>query len=362
VTVTAAADAFGTEQWPVGAATVTGPRAEPSLTTVETAYGRRAVAAVAGDIGALAMSCDAPLTARPAWSLATSDATTLLEPWAVLARDAAGMLVGAVVLHDHIQDPRAVLTTLAGTDGGQRGAILTSDATVALALGDAVRAALDAQSTPSTVILGPLPAGNAVVHAFSAGLSGSTEDAAAAVPVIRRAAGTEPDDYLAAGMRRSLRKATNRLAADECHAQTRFTTDAAEIVALVPHLERVHRQRDHMHGRISDLDDAVRHRAWRHRVRNLIDVGLLELAVLEIDGDLAAYTLGVVDGPVYRLLEGRFVTRWSRYSPGRLLELAVVERFLADSSLMTFDWMTAVAPESLLGRNDADPMVLVQLG
>jgi len=362
VTITTATDAAGTGEWPRGSPTATQQRTTPALTTVEAAYGRRAVAAVAGEIGALAMSCDAPLTARPAWSLATSEASTLLRPWAVLARDEAGTLVGAVVMQDQIQDPRAVLTTLAGTDGGHRGAILTNDATVALALGDAVRSALDAQPSPATVILGPLPDGSAVVHAFASGLSGSTEDAAAPIPVIRRDAGTSPDDFLASGMRRSLRKAANRLEADDRTVRTRFTTDASEIVALVPHLERVHRQRDHMHGRISDLDDAVRHRAWRHRIRNLIDVGLLELAVLEIDDDLAAYTLGVVDGADYRLLEGRFVTRWARYSPGRLLELAVVERVLADPAFTTFDWMTAVAPESLLGRNDTDPMVLVQLG
>jgi hypothetical protein len=302
------------------------------------------------------------MTARPAWSLAISEATPLVRPWAVLARDAEGMLVGAVLLVDHIQDPRAVLTTLAGTDGGHRGAILTTDTTVALTLGDAVRAALDAQSSPSTAVLGPLPAESAVVHAFSAGLSGSTQDAAAAVPVIRRAAGTDPDDYLASGMRRSLRKAANRLAADGRSSQTRFTNDADEILSQLAALEKVHRHRDHVHGRISDLDDAVRHRAWRQRVQNLTDLGLLELAMLDIDGELAAYTLGVVDGSAYRLLEGRFVTDWHRYSPGRLLEMAVVERFLADEALTTFDWMTAVAPESLLGRNASDPMVLVQFG
>jgi CelD/BcsL family acetyltransferase involved in cellulose biosynthesis len=163
-------------------------------------------------------------------------------------------------------------------------------------------------------------------------------------------------------MRRSLRKATNRIAADERRVQTRFTTDPAEIVALVPHLERVHRQRDHIHGRISDLDDAVRHETWRHRVRELCGIGVLELAMLDIDGELAAYTLGVTDGSVYRLLEGRFVTDWARYSPGRLLEAAVVERFLADEELTMFDWMTSVAAESLLGHNAEDPMVLVQLG
>jgi hypothetical protein len=361
VTLTAAAGSADTG-WPAGTSAATRRGAAPSRTAVETAYGRRAVAAVAGDLGALAVSCDAPMTARPSWSLAISEATPLVRPWAVLARDAAGMLVGAVLLLDHIQDPRAVLTTLAGTDGGHRGAILTNDTTVALTLGDAVRNAMDAQSSPSTAVLGPLPAGSAVVHAFSAGLSGSTEDAAAAVPVIRRDAGTYQDDFLASGMRRSLRKAANRLASDGRSARTRFTNDAEEIISQLAELEQVHRHRDHVHGRISDLDDAVRHGAWRRRVQNLTDLGLLELAILDIDGELAAYTLGVVDGNAYRLLEGRFVTDWARYSPGRLLEIAVVERVLADEALTTFDWMTAVAPESLLGQNDSDPMVLVQLG
>jgi Acetyltransferase (GNAT) domain len=359
VTVTAAADAFDTAAWPAGTAQQTALRARGG---VEMAYGRLAVAAIDDELGALAVSCDAPLTARPGWALATANVSDYLRPWALLARDAAGMPVGALVLIDQVQDPRAVLTTLAGTEGGHRGAILTSDTTVALALGDALRGVLDEQSSPSTVVLGPLPAGSAVVDAFSAGLFGSRQDAAAAVPVIRRVAGTEPDMYMAAGMRRALRKASNRLDTDGRKTQTRFTTDATEILGSLRKLEYVHRNRDHVHGRISDLDDAVRHGAWRDRAQNLIDVGLLELAMLHIDGELAAYTLGVVDGPVYRLLEGRFVTQWARYSPGRLLESAVVQRFLDDEALTTFDWMTSVAPESLLGRNDEDPMVLVQLG
>jgi hypothetical protein len=357
VTVTASG-ASDTTAWPAGSGTV----ARQSRVTVEPSYGRRAVAAIADELGALAVSCDAPLTARPTWSLAPSNASDYLRPWALLARDAAGTPVGALLLLDHVHDPRAVLTTLAGTDGGHRGAILTRDTAVALALGDALRGIWDEQPSPSTVVLGPLPAGSPVVDAFAAGLSGSRQDAAGAVPVIRRSAGTDPEAYLAAGMRRALRKAANRLAADGRQAVTSFSCDAAEILGSLRQLEYVHRNRDHVHGRISDLDDAVRHGAWRDRAQNLSDVGLLELARLDIDGELAAYTLGVFDGPVYRLLEGRFVTQWARYSPGRLLEAAVVQRFLDDDALTTFDWMTSVAPESLLGRNDEDPMVFVQLG
>jgi hypothetical protein len=320
------------------------------------------VVALNGDLSALAMNSGAPLTGRPPWSLATSAASDFLQPWALLARDESGMPVGAVVLLDHVQDPRAVLTTLAGTDGGHRGSILARDPVVAHALGHAVRRALDDQSHPSTVVLGPLPAGCPIVHAFATGLAGSRQDPAAPIPVIRRDAGTDPESYLAHGMRRAQRKATNRLNSDGRSSSIRFTSNADEILGMLPALEQVHRQRDHVHGRISDLDDAVRHTAWRHRVRDMTDAGVLELAMLDIDGELAAYTLGVVDGSFYRLLEGRFVTEWARYSPGRLLEVAVVERVLADEQLETFDWMTAIAPESLLGQNAEDPMILVQFG
>jgi Acetyltransferase (GNAT) domain len=358
VTVTTTADAADTAGWaPVGAIV-----ARPSHATIETAYGRRALASLYGELETLAVECDAPLTARPGWSLAMSDASPMLRPWAVLARDAAGLLVGAAVLLDYIHDPRAVLTTLAGTDGGHRGAILTTDPTVARALGGAVRWAANESSSHATLVLGPLPASSAVVHAFTAGMSGARADITAALPVIRREAACAADPYLSSGMTRTLRKAANRLDADGMIADIRFTTDAAEIHGLLPRLEQVYRHRDHMHGRISSLDDDVRHQAWRHRVWNLTDVGLLELAMLEIDGQLAAYTLGVVDGSAYRLLEGRFVTAFARYSPGRLLEAAVVDHVLTNDTLTTFDWMTAVAPESLLGQNGSDPMVLVQLG
>jgi hypothetical protein len=87
----------------------------------------------------------------------------------------------------------------------------------------------------------------------------------------------------------------------------------------------------------------------------------LELATLNIGESLAAYVLGVIDGDAYRLLEGRFGTEWARYSPGRLLEAAVVQRMLDDPSLATLDWMTSVASETLLATNASDPMVVVRM-
>ena len=83
--------------------------------------------------------------------------------------------------------------------------------------------------------------------------------------------------------------------------------------------------------------------------------------MLHLDGALAAYVIGLLDQPVYRVLEGRFVTEWARYSPGRVLESTVLQRFLDDPRFTTLDWMTGVAPGSLLAANDVEPQVSITL-
>jgi len=162
-------------------------------------------------------------------------------------------------------------------------------------------------------------------------------------------------------MRRTVRKATNRLNSDHRTGTIQFTAEAAQITNLLPQLEQCHRNRDHVHGLLSDLDDDQQRWLWQHRIHRLAKAGELELATLHINHKLAAYALGIADGPVYRVLEGRFDTEWARYSPGRLLEAAVAQRMLDDPALTTLDWMTAVAPEALLATNAADPMVIVRM-
>jgi hypothetical protein len=88
---------------------------------------------------------------------------------------------------------------------------------------------------------------------------------------------------------------------------------------------------------------------------------VLELATLSIDGEFAAHTLSICDGDIYRVLEGRFVSKWARYSPGRLLEAHIVDQALNEQAVPVVDWMTATATEKLLATNDADPMVYLHL-
>ena len=76
---------------------------------------------------------------------------------------------------------------------------------------------------------------------------------------------------------------------------------------------------------------------------------------MSIDGVLAAYVIALIDGTTYRVLDGRMNTDLSAYSPGRILESAVLERALDDGETELFDWMTGVAPETILAANVWQP-------
>ncbi len=290
------------------------------------------------------------MTSRVPWLAATVRSLDGSEPWAVVARDESDRPVGAVLLVD---DPDGT-TRLIGTDDGQRGAVLAMEPAVGRHLGAAVvRAAVG--RARHALDLGPLLPGR-VVTGFAAGL-GVPELPAASVPLIERTEAGEVTAYLSHGTNRTLRKAHNRLRTDGLAPTVEFSADAGAVVAALPDVERCHRDRDHAHGRVGALDDRVRRGRWHCRMGTLAAAGSLELATLRF-GDLpVAYVVGAPDGDTYHLLEGRFITKWARYSPGRLLESAVVQRMLDDQSMVHFDWMTSGAADSLLAMNALQPAV-----
>jgi hypothetical protein len=166
--------------------------------------------------------------------------------------------------------------------------------------------------------------------------------------------------YLSHGMARTVRKARNRLVADGRRPVFEFTRRPDRVAAWMPSMERAYRGRDREHGLACSLDTPLGLAQWRERIRHLLDERCLELATLTVDGELAAYVLGVRDGEAYGVLEGHFETAWARYSPGRLLEAAMLGRAVADPGIERFDWLTAVAPHSLLAANTAQTVVTLR--
>ncbi|MFZ0322956.1 MAG: GNAT family N-acetyltransferase [Actinomycetes bacterium] len=331
--------------------------AEPGLPTSVVVVGAAALERLLPEFDDWARHRRLPTTAGSSWLSGCLNASEHVEPWGVVSRDVEGRMVGLVLLLDEQVNGR-VVTTLAGTDQGNRGVLTVETPEVAESAAVRVAEVLRDRIPLPQLLLGPLDSTDPSVHAFASALPSAQLVADDPIPVIRQDS-TDCRDYLSQGMRRTLRKARNRLVRDQHEMTVHFTTSAPEIMAAIPLLEQCHRDRDHVHGRPSDLDEDRGRRLWHTRLRELSKTGDLELAVLQIDGQFAAHALGATDDSVYRVLEGRFVTEWARYSPGRLLEAAVLQRVIDDEAFTSLDWMTAVAPDKLLATNDADPMVLV---
>ena len=57
--------------------------------------------------------------------------------------------------------------------------------------------------------------------------------------------------------------------------------------------------------------------------------------------------------------DGHFDTLWARYSPGRLVEDAVLRRVIADERYSVVDWMLGVAAEKILSATGARDAVSI---
>ncbi len=320
--------------------------------------GAAAVAAALPEAEALAAALGQPLTARLPWWRARLSVLPDAAPWAALVRGADGRLRAAAVLAEEADPlrPGARRSVLLSGGEGYLAGVAAADPAAAAALGRAL--AVGAAAGGGALALEDLP-DDAVTAALADG-AGARVEALAPVPVQHRPAGDGA--LFSHGTRKTLRKSHNRLGTDGVAARWASTSDPERLEELLPQLELAHRDRDDAHGLPCVLDTPAGRAGWLARARELCAAGVLEVVTLHLDEQLAAYVLGVRDGARYGVLEGRFSTRFARYSPGRLLEAHVLERALATDGVEVLDWMTGVAPETLLAADGAEARVAVRRG
>ncbi len=87
---------------------------------------------------------------------------------------------------------------------------------------------------------------------------------------------------------------------------------------------------------------------WRRLIMAHTVGEQIEVATFSVDGAVVAYVIGIRDDRTYRVFDGHFDTRWARYSPGRLIEHAVLQHLIAEHHYESVDWMLGVAPEKIL--------------
>ena len=85
----------------------------------------------------------------------------------------------------------------------------------------------------------------------------------------------------------------------------------------------------------------------------------IEVATLGINESIVAFVIGIRDGRTYRVFDGHFDTAWARYSPGRLIECAVLQHLIDDQRHDTVDWMIGVAPEKIIVATGANEGLLL---
>ena len=332
-------------------------RSLPQL-DVAVVEGDHVLADLSADLGALHAELRVPVNARLRWLQVWASLETSWTPWAVLVREReSGRLSAAALLARREADGVHEIVAMGhGPFGTTR---LAARKSSALVLARAVADQIAALSAPWTLTLDNLGEDDLVAQALMELLPNATRTPVSSVPFVDLAKLRNGADPYTQNMRRQLRKAENRLATDGLRADVQFARTDPEIRLLLPQLERIHVDRDHAAGRASDLDNASNRQLWQRLILAHTVGDQIEVATLGINGSIVAFVVGIRDGRTYRVFDGHFDTVWARYSPGRLIECAVLQHLIADEQYDTVDWMIGVAPEKILVATGAsDGLVL----
>jgi hypothetical protein len=162
--------------------------------------------------------------------------------------------------------------------------------------------------------------------------------------------GSQIGSILTHGMAKQLRRASSRLDHDRVRHTFAVLTYPALIDRILPELEAIHLRRDHQARVTSDIDDALSLTRWRQLAAGFNARGELIMALLRCNGEIAGYVLAVAEPGVLRVLDGHCSPSWLRYSPGRMIEAALIH-WAFRHEITTIDWMSDIAPEAIIASN-----------
>jgi CelD/BcsL family acetyltransferase involved in cellulose biosynthesis len=296
-----------------------------------------------------------PVMARTSWLDVWADMNPEWTPHALVVRERGrGHIEAAALLARRITDQGTEIVGL-GHGWAAHTVFPVRNARAARPLAKAIAAELTNAKEPTSLELHQLGAEDQVVGQLRLLLPQAELDPQLAVPRVALQQGDTLDTVLSRNLRRQLRKAHNRLAADGVAVEIVFDASLAALDTYLDDLIQIHRRRDHDTGRPSDLDDQGVRRHWRDLLVRHCRSGHVELALLRLDGVIAAYVIALLDGTSYRVFDGHCDTEFSRYSPGRVIEAAALERVMGDPGLRELDWMSGVAAEKILFFNAEEP-------
>jgi len=289
-----------------------------------------------------------PFTSRRRWLQAWADTHPDWDPWLVTVED--GELLGAAPLARRRRGPLCdvVLLGHGPTDDAR---LPATGPAAAQALAAAVHEGLRGTWR---LRLQQVPVDDPVVGALAARLPHVRLDAAQGMPLVR-ITDREPTTYLSRNTRKALAKIDNRLKAAGLEPELRWTQDADEVVALLPALQRVHRERDLALDRRPDHDDPQAAAFYRTVIERHARAGEVDLLTLRLGGDLAAFVCGFRDGRVLRSWDNRLAPRWAELSAGRIANTEALRHAVQDGGYDALDWMRGEEPYKLQSATEVVP-------
>ncbi|MDP9341644.1 MAG: GNAT family N-acetyltransferase [Actinomycetota bacterium] len=327
------------------------------------ATGQRAVRELAGQgaLGELGERLDdlhaasgAPITARRPWLTTWTSCYPDFQPWAI-ALDGAGRLDAVALLGRKRVGRRTEVVGL-GHGPSDQTRLAARDGEAAVELGRAVAAAVRALPRPWRLRVEQLPVDDPAAATIASLLPGGRLIPGDGSPTTRfEHGGRSFNAYVGHNSRGVAKTMRNRIKRAGMDLEVDHIRDPERIVAALPEVEQVHRDRDLHLVRRSDLDDGRMAAFWRSIITELARRGEVELTTLRFSGRLAGYVVGVLDGTAYRLWDGRFDPEFSWFSPGRLADQSALAAALAGERFDEFDWMRGEEEYKLRTSTDVVP-------
>ena len=318
---------------------------------VEVATGREELERIVPDLGLLHSDLEVPVMARIRWVQAWASVYDEWEPLVFATRDRhSGQIEAAALLATRPTNDGVDVVAMGHGAIGQTRFPSRSDRGARL-LAKVIVDHLAALPAPWRLDLSQVVESDSVALLLAQKLPHAELAADQWVPQVRFADDTKLEHVLSHNMRRQIRKAKNRINNDGHTLSLSTARTASTIAEALGTLETIHVERDHSTRRESDLDDARSRELWRRLVLSHADGGLVEISLIMIDDAVAGYVIGILDRTSYRVFDGHFDGAFGRYSPGRLVESAVLERAMLDPRFSELDWMAGVAAEKILVAN-----------
>ncbi len=292
----------------------------------------------------------APITSRWSWMSSWFQLHPEAEVQCVLVRSASGAIDGAAVLARQRVGQKVRLFTI-DNQAANIASVFARTTVVAEILAQGIADLAFNSNGPWELQINQIAGTNEVIEALGHRLPSTTTVQELSVPQVLLTPGVRIETLLSKNMRKQLRRGYARLETQTKGWKVDFHRGTDSIMALLPEIEAIHLARDHAQRSRSDLDDALERRFWQETVVTHTYTDELELATLSVNTAIAAYVISFIDTSAYRVLDGRMNGAFAEFSPGRILETATLERAIADDTFDTFDWMTGVAPETILASN-----------